>query len=174
MRIPVGLALLPGLLCAALIVPTRAASAELKIAFVDQRKAIISSAKGKEAETALKALAEKKRGDLEPQAEEIQRLREEFEAQRFVLSEQALEERRLELVKRTRDLEREQQEAQEALQIEERKMLQPLVKRFDRTVKALGKDGDWDIILDRSSPGVLFFQDGLDITDSVIEQLNED
>ncbi len=158
---------------ASLLVPSMALAADLRIAFVDQRQAIISSARGREAEKILAELAAKIQGELEPQQEDLRRMGAELEAQRYVLTPEAIEERRLELVKRGRDLEREVEEAQESLQLEERKMLTPLVREFTEAIQAIGKDKDFALILDRSSPGVLYLEDALDITELVVKRLNE-
>ncbi len=157
----------------ALMAPAAAPAAELKIAFVDQRQAIVSSTRGREAEKTLEELAARKQGELAPQEEEIRRLGAELEAQRYVLTSEAIEERRLEIVKKRRDLERDAQEAQEELQIEERKMLTPLVKEFGEAVQQIGRDKEFALILDRSSPGVLYLEDALDITELVVKRLNE-
>ena len=158
---------------ASLLVPSMALAADLRIAFVDQRQAIISSARGREAEKILAELAAKIQGELEPQQEDLRRLGAELEAQRYVLTPEAIEERRLDLVKRGRDLDREVQKAQEELQLEERKMLGPLVRKFGEAVKEIGKDKDFALILDRASPGVLYLEDALDITELVVKRLNE-
>jgi outer membrane protein len=159
---------------AGLLVSASALAADLKIAYVDQRQAIASSTRGQEAQKILTDLAAKMQGELQPQQEEYQRLGSELEAQRYVLTGDAIEERRIELEKKRRDLERELQKAQEELQIEERKMLAPLVKQIGEAIKEIGKDKDFALILDRSSPGVLYMEDGLDITELVIKLLNKD
>ena len=106
---------------ASLLVSVSALAADLKIAYVDQRQAIANSTRGQEAQKMLTDLAAKMQGELQPQQEEYQRLGSELEAQRYVLTGDAIEERRIDLEKKRRDLERELQKAQEELQIEERK-----------------------------------------------------
>ncbi len=157
---------------AGLLVPTLAVGAELKIGFVDQRGAILTSTEGREAERVLRELATEKQQEIAPREEELRRLGAELEAQRYVLTPQAIEERRLDLVKKRNDLERAVQEVQEELQLVERKLLAPLVKRFGEAVQEIGKKEDLSLILDRSSPGVLYLEDGLDITERVVEHLN--
>ncbi len=161
-------------LVTSLLAPATTLAAELKIAFVDQRQAIISTARGREAEKNLNELAAKRQGELAPKQEEIRSLGAELESQRYVLTPDAIEERRLVLVKKQRDLEREVQAAQEELQIEERKMLSPLVKQFGETLQEIGKDKEFSLILDRSSQGILYLDDALDITELVVDRLNEE
>ena len=153
--------------------PAAIAEAELKVGFVDPRRAVMSSARGREGEEILAKLVDQKKKQMEPREKEFRRLTEELEAQKFVLSKDALEERQIEVVKLRRDLEREMQEAQEDLQIEERKMLAPLLKDLEAAIREVGKDKSFDLILDRSNAGVLYYEDGLDVTDLVIKRLNE-
>jgi len=149
------------------------ALADLKVGFVDQERALLASKEGQEAEKALSALREQKRQTLEPQQQDLQRLGAELESQKFVLSKDVLEERQIELAKRRRDLEREIQAAQEELQIEQRKMLGPLLQQLGEAIQAVSQDRDLDLVLDPSNPGVLYFDDALDVTDLVIKKLNE-
>ena len=41
-----------------------------------------------------------------------------------------------------------------------------------RFVKEIGRDKGFDLVLDRSTPGVLYSTDTLDITELVIKKLN--
>ncbi len=162
---------LAGIAC--LLVPTLAVGAEPKIAFVDQRRAILSSTEGREAERVLQELATEKQQEIASQEEELRRLGAELEAQQYVLTAQAIDERRLDLGKKRNDLERKRQEVQEELRLQERKMLAPLVKKFAEALQEIGKKEGLSLILDRSSPGVLYLEDALDITELVVERLNE-
>ena len=151
----------------------RAEAADFKLGFVDPRRALMSSSQGREGEQVLSSLVQAKKKEIEPQEQEFRRLSEELEAQKFVLSKDALRERQIEVVKLRRDLERGMQEAQEDLQIEEQKMLAPLLKELEQAIREIGKDKGFDLILDRSNSGVLYYSDGLDITDIVIKRLNQ-
>jgi outer membrane protein len=157
----------------ALLVPQWVSAQELKIAFVDARRAVASSNSGKAAKGKLDKLTEQKRDELRPREQELKRLSEEFEAQRFVLSKDALADREIQLLKRRRDLERDFQAAQEEFEIEQRRVFDPLLRSVRAAVQKVGEDKGFTVILERGSPGVLYYEDGLDITDLVIERLNE-
>ncbi len=160
------------LLAAAILAP-QAYAADLKVGVVDSRRAMVSSKEGRSAEKVVSGLVDKMKKRIEPKDNELKRLGEEFESQRSVLSPEALEERRLDLVKRQRDLERDMREAQDELEIENRKLMQPIIKKVDEVLKKIGKDKGFTVILEKGTPGVLYFQDSLDITDLVIQGLNE-
>ncbi|MFQ5515660.1 MAG: OmpH family outer membrane protein [Myxococcota bacterium] len=146
---------------------------EARIAVVDGRRALIASNEGRAAEKALKRLMDEKKKAIEPEEAELKRLQEEFETQQYVLSPTAAQDRKLELIKRQRDLERRIREAQDDFELEQRKLMQPLLAEVEKIVRELGEQKGFALVLEKSSPGVLYTADALDITDLVIERLNE-
>lgn len=160
-------------LAAAMMVPVLASAQGLGVAIVDSRRAAANSKEGKAAEQQLKDLSSRKRDEFMPKEEKLKRAREEYETQRFVLSKEALQEREIEIVKLQRNMERDLEEAQEEMAIEERKLMQPILRKILRAVKDVARAQGYQVVLERSSPGVLFYSDDLDITDLVIAKLNE-
>jgi outer membrane protein len=160
-------------LAAAMMVPVLASAQGLGVAIVDSRRAAANSKEGKAAEQQLKDLSSRKRDEFMPKEEKLKRAREEYETQRFVLSKEALQEREIEIVKLRRNMERDLEEAQEEMAIEERKLMQPILRKILRAVKDVARAQGYQVVLERSSPGVLFYSDDLDITDLVIAKLNE-
>ena len=149
------------------------ATAETKVGFVDQRRGILSTDQGKEASKALESKAEEMKAQMEPKQQRFLQLQEELESQRFVLSQSALEERAIEVEKQKRELEREVSAARDDLQIQERKLLKPVLDKWEKAVSELGKEKNFDVILDRGTPGVLFYKDALDVTDLVVQRVNK-
>lgn len=143
-----------------------------KIGFVDLRKVTFASEGGKEAEKQFRKIAEDKRAEIRPKEEQLQRLQEEYENQKYVLSAEALQERRLEIMKRTRDLERDMREAEDELQIKQVQLLQPIQKKVIAVVEEVGKEQGLTMIVDKTTQGLLYFSESQDVTDLVIERLN--
>jgi outer membrane protein len=160
-------------LALALFVPALPASAEFKLAVVDQRRALLSSVGGKAVEKTLTQLEEKKKSELEPRSGRCKKLQEDVEAQRYVLSDEAIQEKMIEFQSCQRDLERDFQSAKDEMAVQQRKQLAPLVKKLEEAVKEIGKSKGFDLVLDRSTPIILFSTDALDITELVIKRLNE-
>ena len=125
------------------------------------------------AEKKLKALMDAKKKEIEPVEAALKRRQEEFESQKYVISKSAADDRRLELIKEERDLERRMREAQDDLELEQRKLMQPMLKDVEETLSKLGKEMGYTVILEKSSPGVLYTDQTLDITDIVIERMNK-
>jgi len=146
--------------------------AETKVGFVDTQKVVSSSKEAKAAEDKLNALLEKKREQFKPQQEQFAKLRQELETQLSVLSPEALDERQIELTQLKNQIERDVQAAEEEVQIERRKALAPLLRKIQDVINEIGKQEGFSIIMERHV-GVIYFSDSLDITDKVIEQLNQ-
>jgi outer membrane protein len=159
-------------LALSLFVPALDAAADFKLAVVDQRRAVMSSVSGKEAEKTLAQLQDKKKKELEPRGQRCKKMQEDLEGQRFVLSEEAMQEKAIEFQSCQRDLERDFQAARDEIAVQERKLLAPIAKKLEEAVKSIGKDKGFDLVLDRSTPGVLYSTDALDITELVIQKLN--
>ena len=161
-------------LAALLVAPAAAQAQEAqKIAIVDTTRAAATSKDGRAAEQKLKDLRDRKREEFTPLQAELRRLQDELETQRFVLSKEALQDRQLEIVKKQRSLERNLEEAQEDFEIEQRKLMQPILKSIMSVVNQMARDKGYDVVIERSSPGVLYYSEQLDITDRLIELLNE-
>ena len=155
------------------IVSSAALAADGSVAFVDVRKAVFSSKEGRAAQQEFSRAEESKLEELRPLRDELGRLQEEFERQKFVLSEDALGARQLELMKKKRDLERDIREAEEDLQLEQIKLLQPIQKKLKDAVERVGKERGFAMIVDKSTAGILYHQSSLDITDVVVKELNK-
>jgi outer membrane protein len=167
-RLPIALAVSLAILSAPAL-----AAAQAKIGFIDQRKAVFSSKEGKEAERRFSEIVEERSGKFRPLRDDLQRLQEEYEKQKYVLSEEALQERRIDILRRQRELERDSKELEEDLQIEQVKLLQPIQKRIQDVVAEIGREQQLTLILDKSIVGLLYFDDSLDVTDLLIEKLNQ-
>jgi outer membrane protein len=165
-----GAVCLAGLLGAPNPVP---ADEGVRIAFVDLRKAVFSSRDGKAAQKEYARLEERKLEELRPLRDELQRLEEEVEKQKFLITEEALAERQLQIMKRRRDLERDIRAAEDELQLEQVRLLQPIQKTIGKVVEDLGKEKGFTMIVDKNTRGFVYTDGSLDVTEMVIERLNK-
>jgi outer membrane protein len=149
------------------------AAADFKVGFVDQRRGVLSTVEGKQAQQQIESLVEKRRSEFQPRQEQLEQRQKDLEAQRFVLSQEALEERALEIEKQRRELERDFSAIKDDLALEERKMLKPIAERWEKAVKQIADEKDFDMIIDRSTPGVLYYRDAHDITDLIVQRMNK-
>ncbi len=168
----IGAAIAP-LALALLLAPAAARAAEPKFGFVDLRKAVFSSREGKAAQEQFAKLEEAKAAELRPRQEALRKLEEEYEKQKYVLSPEALQDRKFEIIKQRRDLERDLREAEDDLQIRQVQLLQPIQKKVAKVVEDVGKQNGFTMIVDKSTQGLLFFDEGSDVTELVVQRLNQ-
>jgi outer membrane protein len=174
MRTKAALGSLLGALLICMLGPGSAeAQSALKVGVIDARRAMANSKEGKQAEKTITGLMEKKREQLRPQEEQYKRKKEELETSRYVLSKEALADKELELLKLENDLKRSMSAAQEEIEIEERKAMAPIFTKIQQVLKDVGAEQGFSVILEKSAPSMLFYDQKLDITDLVIQRLNE-
>ena len=89
-----------------------------------------------------------------------------------MLAEEALQQKAMEIQRCQRDLERDFQAAKDEIVMQQQSLLGPLAKKLEEVVTALGKEKEFDLILDRSTPGVLYAPETTDVTELVIKRLN--
>ncbi len=149
------------------------AQSALKVGVIDARRAMANSKEGKEAEKSITSLMDRKREALRPKEEEYKRKKEELETSRFVLSKEALADKEIELFKLENDLKRAMSAAEEEIEIEQRKAMGPIFNKIQQVLKDVGAEQGFSVILEKSAPSMLFYDQKLDITDLVIQRLNE-
>lgn len=154
------------------LIPAAAQAQDVRIAFVDLRKAVFSSREGKAAQEEFSKLEAAKLEELRPLRDELERLQEELEKQKFLITEDALAERQLEIMKRRRDLERDIRAAEDELQLEQVRLLQPIQKKVAEVVEQLGKEKGFTMIVDKNTRGFLFTDQSLEVTEMVVQKLN--
>ena len=159
---------------AGLWAPAASAEDSTRLAFVDLRKAVFSSREGKAAQQEFADLEKKKLEALRPLRDELHRLEEEVEKQKYLITEEALQERQLEIMKRRRDLERDIRGAEDDLQLEQVRLLQPIQKKIAKVVEDLGKEKGFTMIVDKNTRGIVYTDKSLDVTELVVERLNKD
>jgi len=159
-------------LAAVLAWGTGADDEPVKLAVVDLDQALNSTEEGK---AAREELARKKReaeASVQPKIQRFQQMQEELKSKRFVLSEEALYERQLDLVELKNQIESDMQELENKLKIDQERIVGPLRKKMVEIVRNLGRDRGFTLVVERNTPGLLYSREALDITDAVIEQFN--
>jgi Skp family chaperone for outer membrane proteins len=156
------------------LVPSTAnAQAAPGFGVVDTRRAIVTCKAGMDAQKGLNSLMEKKQEQFGSQEEEVKKLQQEFDSQKFVLAQEALEERRIEIARKKSKLERAVEEAREEMAVAERKAFQPLLTKVEALLKEIGQEKGLMMIMERNTPGIVYSSETLDITDVLIERLNK-
>ena len=160
-------------LLAVLVGATGADDEPLRIAVVDVNQALNSTDEGKAAREELARKQREAEARVQPRIERFKELQEELKSKKFVLSEDALYQRQLDLIELKNEIESEMKELEGKFKVDDERIVGPLRKKMIDVVQGIGREQGFTLIVERASPGLLYSREALDITDAVIEQFNK-
>ncbi len=146
---------------------------DVKIGVVDLDQAINATDQGKKAREELQGKQKQAEGQLKPMYEKGKALAEEIQSKRFVLSEDALRKKQLDLADIQNDLKSKGAELEGQFKIDYERLVGPLRDKLLGIVSDFGKEQGYTLILERNTPGVVYSKEALDITDQVVQRFNK-
>ena len=149
------------------------AAAENEVVVVDIDQALNSTEQGKAAREELSRKQREAQGKLEPMVERFKEMQEELKSKRFVLSEEALYQKQLDLVELKTEIDNRAKELEDKFKVDKERLEGPLRKKLIKIVEEIGKEKGYGLILARGAGGMLYNREALDITDQVIERFNK-
>ncbi len=158
---------------AILAVGTAASNELIKVGVVDIDQAISSTDKGKAAREEFARKQREAQAKIQPMIDRYSALEEELKAKKFVLSDEALFQKQLDLVEMRNQIQSRMKELEGEMQVAQKRIEGPLIARLGKIIEELGKSEGFTLIIRRGAPGVLYTREALDITDMVIEKYNQ-
>jgi outer membrane protein len=160
-------------LAAVLTWGTAADDEPIRIAVVDLDQALNSTDEGKTARDELARKQREAEGKVQPRIDRFKELQEELKSKKFVLSEEALYQRQLDLIELKNEIESSMKELEGKLKVDQERIVGPLRKKMIDIVQGIGRDQGFTLIVERGTPGLLYSREALDITDTVIDKFNQ-
>ncbi len=145
----------------------------MKVGVVDIDQAVSSTDEGR---AAREEFARKQRGaeaELKPMYERYKEVEDELKAKKFVLSDEALFQKQLDLVEMRNQIQGKMKELEGQMQVDQKRLEGPLVQKLSEIIEDVGKSQGFTMIIRRGAPGFLYTREALDITDLVIERYNK-
>jgi outer membrane protein len=102
-----------------------------------------------------------------------QALEEELKAKKFVLSDDALRQKELDLAEMRNEIQSKMREIEGQLQVDQKRLEIPLVQKLEAIIEEIGKSQGFTLIIRRGTPGVLYTREALDMTQLVIDRYNK-
>jgi len=158
---------------AVLAVGTAADNEPVKIAVVDLDQALNSTDEGKSAREEITRKQRDAQAKLQPQIEKFKQMEEELKSKKFVLSEEALYQKQLDLLELKNEIDSQGKELEGKLKLDLERLVAPLRKKMVEIVQGIGRDQGFTLIVERGTPGLLYAREALDITDTVVQQFNK-
>jgi outer membrane protein len=144
-------------------------AADLKIAYVDIRKALNECNTGKEAKKSITKDVEKTEHLSVEKQKELQTMKETLEKQAPMLTSDARAAKEKEFQSKLRDYQRWVDDNQKELQQKTMEINQSIVIGLQKIIDKIGTDDGYTLILEKNENIVLFATKAIDITDRVIK-----
>lgn len=164
-------------LLTAMLLPGPGLCADLKIGFVQSERIFEESTDYADAQ----AQFEKYKNEWETQAQEMEAevaaLAEEYEQQRLLLSEQKRKEKEQEILTKRETLQKFVSEVLSPdgkLADKNTELSKPIFDKIKAAVAKIGQESELDLVLDSGAVLWAAPDKGLDLTDSVLEELNKE
>lgn len=148
------------------------AAAQTKVAVIDVQRVVTESDPGKEVMQKLRVLSDAKAQEGQALQQELATLQDQFNKQRFTVSEA----RQAEMSKGIEDkqiaIRRFQDDAQRELQDAQRRELGSLEEKILPIINQVGQEQGLTLIFNKFQSGLVYADQAVDITDSVIQRFN--
>ncbi|MBM4272995.1 MAG: OmpH family outer membrane protein [Deltaproteobacteria bacterium] len=143
------------------------AAAQAKIGIADGFDIIFNSSEGKRLQENLKKKYEELGRPLQQKQQSFAKELADAEKQAAVMKEEARKRKEQELSKKMEELRKQEADAQKQFAQYEEREKAPLYKKLETAVKDVASESRLDIVLDKRSSGLLYFDPKFDITDKV-------
>lgn len=144
-----------------------------KIATVNMRKVIMSSEEARLAARDLQKEMEEGNKKLEKMTKELKSLQEEYQSKSSALSSSERSKRQGEITTKQQELQQYSQEFSTYLQQQDYLINQRIFGKVGRIVKDISEAKGYDLVLQENEVFVLYADESYDITDQVVEKVNE-
>lgn len=173
-KLMLGLALAaaPFLAAAPALAQQPAAASGIKIAVIDTERILLTSATGKKALAELKKTQEAKEAEARTKQQEIKDLQAKLTDGRLSLAQDKLSEMEKQLEERLVGLRRFQEDANNELTKKRDQVLAQIDQKVMPVINQIGKDLGYTLIFRKFESGLIYADEAVDITASVIQRLD--
>jgi outer membrane protein len=144
----------------------------VKVGFVDVEQVLASVDKGKAAREELERKSRDAQGRLAPLVEQLEAMQKELQAKQFVMSEEAVRTKQLDLVELKNRYETKAKEEEGQFKVDQQRLIGPLLEQLESVIKEVGRDNQYSVIMRIDAPSLVYAREALDLTDLVIKTFN--
>ncbi|RKU28622.1 hypothetical protein C6497_07625 [Candidatus Poribacteria bacterium] len=141
-----------------------------KLGVVDTQRVLDNYGKFKDANEILQTADKRLRDKLEGLFQEIRTLQEKLTKTELFLEKPQTEELQNQIKTKEDEFLRERQSGEQALLDKQKELMEPILKEIEELIKKIGKEQNYDLII--SKQAALYFNEKYDITDSLIDTIN--
>jgi|GEM_PF-544594 len=146
-------------------------SIALKIGFVDIDKLMMESTVIRRMVDSVQDEVKKEQENMTDMMTRYKVLTETYEQQKTILTEEQRQTRRKEIDELKIAIDEQQDKVNSIIKRSERRLLEPTLARVDEAIKAVGKEGGYDLIL--KSDAILYGKESSNITNQVMSMIEK-
>ena len=144
----------------------------VKVGFVDVEKVLATVDSGKAAREELERKSREAQGRLAPMVEQLESMQKELQAKQFVMSEDAVRAKQLDLVELKNRYETKAKEEEGQFKVDQQRLIGPLIEKLEKVIKEVGRDNHFSAILRLDAPSLVYHREALEVTDLVVKNFN--
>jgi outer membrane protein len=142
------------------------------IGFVDMQVVLDKSAMGQQAQQALKEKFAARQERFSEEERSIRQLQQTLARDEALMSQAQLDKKTAEIQGRIQEFEKMVREAKQDLMQEQNKLGNKILEPAQAIIVALAKEKQLSAVFERRQSGLMYIDDGLDLTAEVIKRLN--
>jgi outer membrane protein len=146
-------------------------AADMKVGIIDFQEVVEKSQPGQKIEANLKKEGERMEAELTKDKDELTALKEKLEREAMVMSREAREEKEIEFRVKARNLQEKEKQYRNEFMGNQRQEVDKLRTVVLEIAQELGKKEGFTLVL--SKVGVLYHDTSVDLTDKVVQLLNQ-
>lgn len=147
----------------------------IKVGIINMGRLTLESKIGGASQDRVDQFVKEKITELQQEDSALQREIQTLESQRTVLTEESFTTKRNALQQKALALDQKQKDADRTLKRIQAEEAQKFIRQASPVIEAIGKELDLSLIIDSTpsrNPGLIWYNDALDITDLVIQRLD--
>lgn len=160
------------LVAVALLFTASTAFAAGGVAYIDLQKALNLSEAGVTAKKEISEQVKKYEAIVKEKQEALMAQKQDIEKQAVLLSDDAKAEKARDYQQKVKELERFTKDIQEELQQKDADFTKQILAEIFKIIDAIGKEGDFDVILEKTESSLLYASERIDLTQKVIDAYN--
>jgi outer membrane protein len=149
-----------------------AAQSAIKVAVIDVNRIMTDSQRGKAVLETIDKLQAERSTQLKTLNEELVEMQKRFQEGRLSLAEDKLAQLQAQIEDRTRNFQRAREDAERDVQKRRADEIERVEAAVFPIINTLGKEGGYTLIFNKFQSGLVYADEGIDITDLVIQRLD--
>ena len=142
------------------------------VAYIDLQKALNLSESGVSAKQEISEQVKKYEAIVKEKQETLMAQKQDIEKQAVLLSDDAKAQKARDYQQQVKELERFTKDIQEELQQKDADFTKQILAEIFEVIDALGEEGDYDVILEKTESSLLYASKRIDLTEKVIDAYN--